>query len=159
MNRAANALLGSWQVNGILTLHTGSPVHDPLERLPGTNGILSARPRRWQGPEQAEPAGGRNTEQWFDITAVTGPSPLTGGNLGLQSNTAPATRTLDFSVFKDFRFNERWRLQFRTEAINFANTPQWGTPNNNLQDAAFGKVTSTFAGSQRNIQMALRLMF
>jgi hypothetical protein len=66
---------------------------------------------------------------------------------------------LDFSVFKDFPFTERWRLQFRAEAINFANTPQFFTPDNNMQNATFGKVTSTFAGTQRNLQFQLRLLF
>jgi hypothetical protein len=158
LSTAANAALANWQVNGILTLHTGYPY---TIRWNGCQGVWNAcRPDLVPGKDpQAEPAGGRNPEQWFDITAVTRAAPLTGGNLGLQSNTAPATRMLDFSVFKDFPFTERWRLQFRAEAINFANTPQFFTPDNNMQNATFGKVTSTFAGTQRNLQFQLRLLF
>ena len=72
---------------------------------------------------------------------------------------APPTRTLDFSIFKDFAFTERFRLQFRAEGTNIANTPQFGTPVNNLQDAKFGQITSTQAGSERHIQMQLRFEF
>jgi hypothetical protein len=158
MNSVASALVGNWSVNGILTLHTGYPY---TLRWNGCQGVWNAcRPDLVAGMNpQAAPSSGRNVDQWFDTSAVTKAAALTGGNLGLQSNTAPATRTLDFSIFKDFPITERWRIQFRAEATNFANTPQWGTPNNNLQDASFGKVTSTFAGSERHIQMSLRVSF
>jgi hypothetical protein len=84
---------------------------------------------------------------------------LSEGNLGLQTNYGPPTRTLDFSLFKDFRFTERFIMQFRAESFNLANTPQFSVPDNTLGDANFGKVTSTFAGSERHVQFALRLQF
>ncbi|HZT37906.1 MAG TPA: carboxypeptidase regulatory-like domain-containing protein [Bryobacteraceae bacterium] len=158
MNRAASAIAGNWQVNGILTLHTGQPY---TLRWNGCQGVWNAcRPDVVPGKDPgAAPSNGRSPDHWFDVTAVQPAAPLTGGNLGLQSNNAPPTRTLDFSIFKDFPFTERWRLQFRAEGTNIANTPQYFTPDNNLQDANFGKVTSTFAGSERHIQFQLRLQF
>jgi hypothetical protein len=45
------------------------------------------------------------------------------------------------------------------EATNLFNHPWFSTPDNNLQDANFGKATSTYAGSERHIQMSLRLQF
>jgi hypothetical protein len=50
-------------------------------------------------------------------------------------------------------------LQFRAETFNMANTPQFGTPDQNLQDANFGKVTSTQAGTERKFQFSMRLAF
>ena len=108
---------------------------------------------------QAAPSSGRSPDLWFNIAAVTAPAAADQGNLGLQSQTAPPTRVLDFSIFKDFPITERFRLQFRGEATNIANTPQYGTPDNNLQDANFGKVTGTGSGSERHIQFQLRLQF
>ena len=102
---------------------------------------------------------GRNPSEWFDTSAVTTPASLTEGNLGLQTNYGPPTRTLDFSIFKDFAFTERLRLQVRGEGTNIANTPQFSVPDNTLQDANFGKVTSTSAGTERHIQFQLRLQF
>ena len=84
---------------------------------------------------------------------------MTGGNLGLQTNYAPPTRNVDLSLFKDFKITERWLVQFRAESFNLANTPQFGTPNNNRQDNNFGKVTSTASGSERHVQFELRLQF
>ncbi len=158
MSSAANAIVGNWQVNGILSLRTGVPF---TLRSSGCLGVWNAcRPDAVSGKSpNAEPSEGRNPDQWFDRTGVAAPASLTGGNLGLQSNYGPPTRSLDFSLFKDFRFTERWRLQFRAEAFNLANTPQFSVPNNNRQDANFGRVTSTPSGSERHVQFALRLQF
>jgi hypothetical protein len=73
--------------------------------------------------------------------------------------TLPPTKTLDFSLFKDFPITERWRVQFRAEATNLSNTPQFGTPSNSLQNANFGQITSTTSGSERHIQFQLRVQF
>jgi hypothetical protein len=158
MNRAVQGVLGNWQVNGILTLHTGAPY---TLRSNACQGQWNAcRPDLVAGQNPADaPSNGRNPDHWFNIAAVTTPAPLTGGNLGLQSNNAPPTRNLDLSLFKSFPITERFLLQFRAESFNFANTPAYSTPDNNLQDANFGKVTGTAAGSERHIQFSLRLQF
>ncbi len=160
----ADSLLANWQVNGILTLHTGNPF---TLRSNGCVGVwASCFPNLVPGKNpNAAPAGGRSPDHWFDTTAVvaistlSSPANITQGNLGLQSNTSPPTETLDFSVFKDFRFTERIRSQFRMEATNLFNTPQFSTPDNNAQNSTFGVVTSTAAGSERHIQFSLRLRF
>jgi hypothetical protein len=158
MNRVADFVVGGWQANGILTLHTGQPF---TLRANGCQGIFGGcSPDQVSGLNpNAAPSGGRTPGEWFNTAAVTAPSPLSEGNLGLQTNYGPPTRSLDFSLFKDFRFTERFIMQFRAESFNLANTPQYSVPDNTLGDANFGKVTSTFAGSERHIQFALRLQF
>jgi len=158
INRVADALIGGWQTNGILTLHTGQPFTLTASGCQGVwaNCFVDVVPG--QDPNAA-PSGGRNPGEWFNTANVTKPAPLTEGDIGLQTNYGPPTRNLDFSLFKTFRFTERWNLQFRAESFNIANTPQFGLPDNALQDANFGKITSTVAGSERHIQFALRLQF
>ena len=158
MNRVLDSVVGGWQTNGILTLHTGQPY---TLRANGCQGIFGGcSPDLVSGTNpNAAPAGGRTPGEWFNIANVVAPGPLSEGTLGLQTNYAPPTRNLDFSVFKDFRFTERYILQFRAESFNLANTPQFSVPDNTLGDANFGKVTSTNAGSERHIQFALRLQF
>lgn len=158
MHPAVNALVGNWQVNGILTLHSGPPF---TLRWNGCQGVWNAcQPDVVAGRDpNAAPSGGRSPDHWFDISAVTKAAALTGGNVGLQTNTAPPTKLLDFSLFKDFVFTERYRLQFRAEATNLFNTPWFTTPDNNLQDGNFGKSTGTYSGSERHIQFALRFQF
>jgi len=165
MNRAADILVGSWHVNGLLTLRTGVAY--------GLNGSCQGVWGRCEPDivpgftaDQA-PAGGRTPNQWFDINAYKVAAPLTGGNLGLQALTGPPTRTLDFSVFKDFNVTERWKLQFRSEAFNLANTPVFSLPNSiTVTDSKalggngnFGKITSSQTGTERRLQFALRLSF
>jgi hypothetical protein len=165
MNKVADAIVGNWQVNGVVTLRTGVPY---TLRYNGCQGVWGAcRPDAIAGLDpNAAPATGRDPSQWFNIANVAVPAPLTGGNLGLQSQTGPPTRTLDFSVFKIFPISERFKLQFRAESFNLANTPVFNTPDGNLQDAKalggngnFGKITSTAAGTERHIQFSLRLHF
>jgi hypothetical protein len=158
MNRGLNAAIGNWQVNGILTLHTGNPY---TLRWNGCQGVWNAcQPDVVAGMDPNDaPSAGRSPGLWFNTAAVKPAASLTGGNIGLQTNTAPGARLLDFSVFKDFVFTERFRLQYRMEATNIFNHPWFGTPDNNLQDTLFGQVTSTYAGSERHIQMSLRFQF
>ena len=158
MNKGLSYALGNWQVHGLLSLRTGFPY---TLRSNGCQGVWNAcRPDAVPGknPQDALSTG-RNPDHWFDVTAVTPPAPLTGGNLGLQSNRTPPTRTFDFSLFKDFPIHERHKLQFRFESFNIANTPQYGTPDNNRQNTNFGKVTSTQPGTERHIQLSLRYQF
>ncbi|HKE23312.1 MAG TPA: carboxypeptidase regulatory-like domain-containing protein [Bryobacteraceae bacterium] len=165
MNRFANAIVGNWMVNGILALRTGVPY---TLRYNGCQGVWGACvPDLVPGANaNAAPSSGRSPNQWFNIANLTVPAPLTGGDLGLQSQTGPPTRTLDFSIFKDFHFTERYHLEFRAEGTNIANTPQFNIPDNNLQDSPllggngnFGKITGTGPASERHIQFQLRFMF
>jgi len=159
LNRFVNALVGNWQANGALTFHTGNPY---TLRANGCQGVFDGgcSPDAVEGSNpDAEPSGGRNPSHWFDTANVTKPSALTQGNLGLQTNNAPPTRNLDLSLFKDFPITERWKIQFRAESFNFANTAQYGTPDYTLGNAKFGQVTSTQVGSERHIQFSLRLQF
>ncbi len=158
LHPVANAVVGNWQVNGILTLHTGNPY---TVRWNGCVGRWNAcMPNLLSGMDpDASPSGGRTPDRWFDTSAFEKHATPTGGNLGLQTNTTPPTNVLDFSVFKDFLFTERYRAQFRMEATNLFNTPQFTVPSNNLQNGNFGQITSTYAGTERHIQLALRFQF
>uniref|UniRef100_Q02CJ0 TonB-dependent receptor n=1 Tax=Solibacter usitatus (strain Ellin6076) TaxID=234267 RepID=Q02CJ0_SOLUE len=165
MNRALDAIAGNWHLNGILTLRTGVAYGIAGTSCQGVWGRCEPDIVPGFTANQA-PAGGRTPNQWFDINAYKVAAPLTGGNLGLQAATGPPTKTLDFSTFKDFRFTERWKVQFRAEALNLFNTPVFSTPDANLSDAKslggngnFGRITSTQAGTERRMQFALRLQF
>ncbi|MGH9581649.1 MAG: carboxypeptidase regulatory-like domain-containing protein, partial [Bryobacteraceae bacterium] len=159
MNKAVQTLLGNWQLNGILSLRTGVPYTLRANGCQDVGGG-GCSPNIISGSTyDKSPSGGRTPSEYFDTSIYGPPGPLSLGNTGLQSMTGPPTRNLDFSVFKDFDFTERWKLEFRGEAFNLTNTPQFNTPDNNLQDANFGKITGTAAGSSRTLQFALRVMF
>ena len=53
---------------------------------------------------------------------------------------------------------DRIKLQFRAEAFNLLNTPQFGFPNANIGSPTAGRITST-VGDNRQLQFALKLDF
>ena len=72
--------------------------------------------------------------RWFDPTAFASPGAYIYGNSGRNILTGPGTVQFDVSVFKSFGFsadNIR-RVQFRAEAFNVANTPQFNNPNTTM---------------------------
>lgn len=161
-NKAVDAAIGGWQMNGIYTLQTGNYFNL------GTNGAVGSfgttRPDVVSGRDpNAAPAGGRSPEEWFDTSAVTAPAPGTFGNLGNYSNIGPPRFNFDFSLFKDFPINERMKVQFRAESFNLWNSPQFNNPNSEQGGGNFGAINETLRvggrGTARNWQFALRFMF
>jgi hypothetical protein len=159
MSKAADYVVGHWQVNTIVTLHTGQPY---TVSAGGCQGV-------WAGcfPDMAAvglnanaaPSGGRTPSEWFNTSNFTAPASLTEGTLADNTNYGPPLKNVDFSVFKDIPFTERFRLQFRSEFFNLFNTPQFGFPDSGYGDSNFGQVTSTLAGTERHIQFSLKLLF
>ena len=152
----AGKILGGWQLNGIATLQTGQYMsvtsNQQVCSCPGT-----IRPDPVSGKDPN--AGPRTPEQWFDTSAFAAPAPGTFGMLGNFSNIAPGINTIDLSLFKDFRINERMKIQFRAESFNFTNTPQFARPQLTHGNSNFGLITGTQAGTNRQSQLALRFMF
>jgi len=159
----ANWIIGNWQLNSILTFRTGPPFTIGTTQCVGTFGNCQPDLVPGKDPKNA-PSGGRRPAEWFDASGVVKPTPGTPGTLGLQSNNYPGQRSVDLSLFKDIPLTERFKVQFRAEAFNMANTPQWGNQSNGgldtkQGDPAFGQITATQANTQRHIQFALRFMF
>ena len=154
VNPIANAVLGNWQLSGILSLHGGFPLTISADDNSGTNS-RGARADCNAAPHYLKtsiPTGG---EQWFDPTVYS--QPASGfGTCGVGTVRGPGLRTFDLSVQKRFLFTETKSLEFRTEFINFANHPILNSPGAGL-GGSLGQVTSS--QGERNIQMALKFYF
>ena len=70
----------------------------------------------------------------------------------------PGQANWDISVFKTFSIAEKYRAQFRAEALNALNTPLFRAPNTAFGNSAFGTVTAQ-ANFPRLIQLGLRFYF
>jgi hypothetical protein len=78
---------------------------------------------------------------------------------------------MDLAVRREFPIYERLKLQFRAEAFNLFNHPNFGFINPNFGEATFGQATSTLnsslgvlsplyqTGGPRSMQFALKLIF
>jgi hypothetical protein len=158
-------IAGGWKLNGIAALQSGVPIGTP-------GGVfLIGDPRL--------PEGQQSRARWFNTCTLTA--------TGARQSCASASETpvfqvqpaftlrshstrfsnirtsrppqIDLSLFKTFTLKEGLALQFRAEAFNFTNTPWFGAPNTTVGSANFGVVTPSQNNDQRNVQLALKLVF
>ena len=153
-NGFVNAVLGGWQMQGIMTLHSGLPFTPTISRDVSNTGIGGQLPIRIASGKLANPT----IADWFDKTAFTVPANYTYGNSGSYILRADRFKNLDFSVFKQFQASERMRIEFRAEAFNLTNSPTFNPPGTNIDTSSGGVVTSTLS-PPRNIQGALKFSF
>lgn len=157
----ADAFIGGWQLNGIVSLLSGRPftpqysaadvgsqrpdvIGDPYENIP--DGLLY-NPAAFRRPRTVDPVTFR----------ATGDTDLLG-NAGRNILIGPSFQSVDLSLLKNFRLAENTRLQFRVEAFNVFNHPNFQVPVFFLDSANAGKVTQT-ANEGREFQFAVKLLF
>jgi hypothetical protein len=156
MNKALDAVVGGWQVNGILSLHTGFALTLSGPDASGTNS-RGARPDCLAPPdvfgEQNSPSGGY---QWFNPASYGPAAPGTFGSCGVGTVRGPGLHTFDLSLSKFFAVTEHQKVEFRSEFINLTNTPILNSPNTGL-GTTLGLLQS--AQGARQIQFALKYHF
>jgi hypothetical protein len=164
---AAAWVLGGWELSGISALRTGFPVNVTVARgaadVP-TGNTQSQRPDLVPGVP-VYPAV-RTPQNWINLAAFRVPARGTFGNLGRNVLRAPGLFQLDTALARRIGLTERMSLQFRAEAFNLTNRPQYGSPAANISaPGTFGVITSvvnsgaTGSGRSRSIQFMLRLDF
>jgi hypothetical protein len=67
----------------------------------------------------------------------------------------PGQANGDVSLFKDISIKEKFRAQFRAEALNVFNTPLFAPPITTFGSKTFGQVTYQ-ANIPRELQLGLR---
>lgn len=152
----AGALSKGWQLNAIAVLQSGL-TFTVFNASPRANTGGGDRPNRIGAG--ILPKAQRSVHRWFDTTAFVAQPLFEIGNAGRNILYGPGQKTLDFSVFKHFELTERTRLQFRAEAFNLTNTPNFGVPESALGAAPFGTINNTGNALPRNIQLALKVLF
>ncbi|MCU1258395.1 MAG: Cna B-type protein [Bryobacterales bacterium] len=147
-NRFVNAILGDWDLSGILSLQSGLPVS--INRPAVNNG-------------QSAHLDSPSIYRWFNTSDFTVAAPNTFGNVGPvlpDVRTAPQ-RNIDAVLVKNFTvavFDRKIAAQFRSEFYNLFNHAQFAAPNGSVSSQTFGQVTST-ANSPRDIQFGLKISF
>ena len=154
-----DAVLGGWQINGIVTVQSGTPLTVTASNTAGLfNPVTRAN---WNGedPRYDTPREER-LQQWFDTSKFSQPASFTFGNAGatfplLRSDSV---RNLDLSLFKHFNLAGRVRLQARVEAFNALNRVQFGNPNTNVTSSSFGVVSSQ-GNDARQLQFGIKALW
>ncbi|HEV2272641.1 MAG TPA: TonB-dependent receptor [Acidobacteriaceae bacterium] len=151
-SRPVNWVLGGWQTNGILFSQTGL-WFSPVLVQSTTNTGTGSRPNLTGIIHYP-----KTLQKWFDPTAFSIPAPYTYGNAGRNSLVGPGRTNFDTSIFKTFPVHEQALFEFRVEAFNVFNHPQFGYPNQNIGNPQAGQITSIVGGA-RNLQASLRFQF
>ena len=151
-----NGIFGGWQFGGIVTITAGFPFSPAISLDTSNTGTFGQlRPDLIGNPNPANPSPAR----WYNPEAYATPAEFTFGNAGRNSLVGPGTRTADFYMRKEFKIGDRARLDFRVEAFNAFNHPNFGLPDNYVDDGeSAGTITYTSL-SQRQIQIGARLGF
>ena len=152
-----NAIVGGWQVGSIVTLSDGTPINvgqigDPLQigtpNVPDATGISPI-------PENRSP------DNFWNIAAFNATNPELNyryGNTGRNLLTTPGLKQWDFSLMKETQIREGHRVEFRFEAFNFPNHPNFLAPATDVrQPATFGKITA--ARTMRELQFGVKYVF
>jgi hypothetical protein len=158
--RAANALAGGWQVGSIVTLVSGFPLSAVCGSGAVQNGDGACRPDNF-GRNPNLPRGQQNANRWFDTSAFINRHPgaeFRFGHTGRNPIIGPGVVNWDFSLLKEFRFNERHGLELRWELFNLPNHPLLDIPGGTVGAPNFGVVSATKIDS-RQMQVALRYAF
>jgi hypothetical protein len=150
-----HAVFGGWTLSGIVALSSGLPFTLNLPFDNANTGNVN-----WPNRIADGRLDNRTIDRWFDTTAFAFPAQYTFGNAGRGYLTGPGTKTVDISVQRNFNLpiNETSRLEFRAEAFNSLNTPQFGIPGATLETAQFGSIAGT-ASANRQLQFGLKVLF
>lgn len=163
----ANALVqtvaGGWALNYLYTYSSGQPFTVYCNQQ--TTAFFGCYANVVPGRKLYD--GAHNQKQWLNPAAFANPATYQAGQSGFaalggggQQARGPAFNNLDASIFKEFPLFEQFRLQFRAEAFNVANRPQFSNPSNLDfgNTSTFGLITGT-RSLPRLYQFALKLYY
>lgn len=169
INRAVDEAIGGWEVDPFVRLGTGTPVDLTVSN---TAGIFS-RPDLVGDPHFGTTKK-NGVVNLFDASAFAIPSTNSSGlyyRAGTVSRNkfyGPGYDAVDMTLHKVFTVTEKVHADFRTQAYNLFNHPQFeGAKDTNISDylvsgkpAGSGQVAQSLRqASEREIEMALRITF
>ncbi|PWT98594.1 MAG: hypothetical protein C5B51_28825, partial [Terriglobia bacterium] len=170
-NSVANAVIGGWQVGGIFTLQGGLPQNITIGGV--DNSVTQSGYDRPNSTGTNSSISNPNPNGWYNRAAFVEAPLGQFGNVGRDTATSPGIFAINGEVHKNFRVKENHQFQFRAEAFNLLNHPNWGAPNANILAGAvspgqpatyphqgFGTISTLAAGiPMRQLQLGLKYTF
>ncbi len=171
------ALTSGWQVNTLMTFHSGNPfsVYSSSDTSGTNDGNQRANLVPGANPYAGFRKGGVNAN-WLNPAAFVDAPAGTWGTTSRNAFVGPGYGDVDLSVFKNTKVGERVTAQFRVEMFNLFNKINYAPP---LADNGFYNPNTTWdnalqlfttignfngapgigAGEPYNTQFALKLIF
>ena len=152
-------MLGYWQVSGIFSAMSGTPLDITMSSsaalrapgntnrpdLVGTFNVLGSL-----GPGQ----------KWFDTTVFAAPAANTFGNMTRNMGgdiRGPGFVNFDFSLVKQFPFGGSRVGEFRVDVWNLTNHANYNNPNTSFGSSTFGEINA--ASGERSMRFSFRFLF
>jgi len=181
MHPVLNGLIGGWQLNGIWRFAAGRPViltqatNSPIPTYGGLRPTLNAPLKVNHTSETGMlnnyflnacdvgntcpdgSIGGAPGSALAETPSFTlGNAPRTYGGVRV-----PGSKNVSMALFKEFPLSsvrEGMRMEFRAEAFNVFNHPQFDAPDTGLGDGSFGQITG-LTNPMRELQLGLKFYF
>jgi hypothetical protein len=167
-----NRLVSGWKLAPILTLQTGNPFTVVIASANINGAANTVRPNLIAPVHiSGDPA------QWITNAGTAFAIPTnTFGNLGRNTFYGPGFSNVDLALIKNTKITEKVNVQFRADAFDLFNHPNFGQPGpagatgvvvlptTASARSSFSTITSTRfptadSGSSRQLQLALKLQF
>jgi hypothetical protein len=179
LGRFVKTILNNWFADCIVHAQSGLPVNVTGPEINVDGVFLYSHPDQVLGVpfyiDDPKVAGGRR----FNSAAFTKPpvDPLfptklaRQGTFGRNVLRALPVWQADIALGRSFNFTERWKLQFKAEAFNIFNHPNFGSYTTSYTSSSFGIPVQMFGrsmgglnylyqiGGPRSIQLSLKLSF
>ena len=141
--------LGNWSLAGLALHQSGFAMSPALAT--STRG-LATRPNQIAPYRKV----GKLSE-WFDTSSFAAPNYGFFGNASNGTIRGPGYTSINISLYKTFPITHRLDAQFRAEAFNVANHPNFKSVDTALGSGAYGQVTS--AGDPRILEFAMKIIY
>jgi hypothetical protein len=155
-------IIGNWQISGVTTLQTGSPLTAQVAGNQSNNngsGVFASERPNATGLPTSLPRADRNTLEFFNIAAFSLPASGQLGTAGRDTITGPGTVNFNMSLGRFFTFSREKNLRgrFSIDTNNTFNHPNYGGVATTVNAQNFGWVTSV--KSMRSVTLSLRFNF
>ncbi len=159
-SRFLDLAVGGWQINLTNIYQTGFPLQ--IYQSSNGNAILGTAAQRPNATGTSPVVSGSVESRLNNYINAAAFSPVTGIGFGNVSRTipyrGPGMKNWDTSLFKDFTITERFKAEFRAEALNTFNSPLFPNPNTSLGSSSFGHINSQ-VNFARLLQLGVRFYF
>ncbi len=160
---ARDKFYGGWQMSGILYLRGGLPL-----TITQTQGVQSTgtgnRPNRICDGRLSNPT----IDKWYDTACFVRTADISGtyGNSGRGIIRGPGSFNIDASLIKNTKIGGL-STEFRVEAFNLLNHPQFANPNTTFDNAAGGTISAMLSSpscslcgtTERQLQVGVKVRF
>lgn len=171
--RLLSLLTQDWALDSVVVARTGFPFNGViLLASPDPGGSAESRPDRAPGQPIWLPSQTAGGGKVLNPAAFIIPSTLRQGTEGRNDIAGFGLTQIDLSLRRKFRIGEKFNLQFRADAFNLCNHPNFSNPGAFVEFGSFylrseqmlnqtlGGLSPLFQqGGPRSLQLSLKLFF